>query len=71
MAHELKRVRACFLLVGDHFIFDSDTCAHGIATGNIYDEKQLTEKLEKAHKTGNWSKFNTHKTGIKARLMVR
>lgn len=40
-------------------------------TGNIYGENQMVEELEKAHKTGDWSKFNTHKTGIKAWLMVR
>ena len=40
-------------------------------TGSIYGEGQLTEELKKAHSTGDWSKFNTHKTGIKAWLMVR
>jgi len=40
--------------------------------GSIYGgEKELMEELEKAHQTGDWSKFNTHKTGIKAWLMVR
>lgn len=40
-------------------------------TGQIYGEKQLLEELENAHKTGEWGKFNTHKTGIKAWLMLR
>ncbi|MCB1123728.1 MAG: DUF4976 domain-containing protein, partial [Verrucomicrobiae bacterium] len=40
-------------------------------TGNIYGEKQMVEELKKAHKTGDWKKFITHSTGIKAWLMVR
>ena len=40
-------------------------------TGNIYGEEQLIEELMKAHNTGEWEKFNTHKTGIKAWVMVR
>ena len=40
-------------------------------TGNIYGEEQLIEELKKAHKTGEWEKFNTHKTGITAWVMVR
>ena len=40
-------------------------------TGQIYGEKQLLEELQNAHKTGDWGKFITHKTGIKAWLMVR
>ncbi len=40
-------------------------------TGNIYGERQLIEKLGAAHQTGDWSSFNTHKTGIKAWLMLR
>ena len=40
-------------------------------TGNNYGQEKITEELEKAHKTGNWEAFNTHKTGIKAWLLVR
>ena len=40
-------------------------------TGNIYGQRQMTEELEKAHQSGNWEKFITHKTGIRAWLMVR
>jgi arylsulfatase A-like enzyme len=40
-------------------------------TGNIYGQEQMIQELKKAHDTGDWEKFNTHKTGIKAWLMVR
>ena len=39
--------------------------------GNLYGERELIEALKAAHQTGNWERFNTHKTGIKAWLMVR
>ena len=40
-------------------------------TGNNYGQEHITKELEKAHQSGNWEVFNTHKTGIKAWLMVR
>lgn len=40
--------------------------------GTIYGgEPQLIKELVKANRTDDWSKFNTHKTGIKAWLMIR
>lgn len=40
--------------------------------GNIYSgETELIDELEKAHASGDWSRFITHKTGIRAWLMVR
>ncbi|MEM9158481.1 MAG: sulfatase-like hydrolase/transferase [Verrucomicrobiota bacterium] len=40
-------------------------------TGNIYGQKQMVAELEKAHQSGDWSEFITHKTGIRAWLMIR
>lgn len=40
--------------------------------GRIYGgETELIAELKKAHATGDWSNFITHKTGIRAWLMVR
>jgi arylsulfatase A-like enzyme len=40
--------------------------------GTMYGgEPQLIAELEKAHDTGDWSEFITHKTGIRAWLMLR